>query len=144
MKTFTIRAIREQDERAVVELWHACNLVVPQNDPHKDIARKREVDEEWFLVGELDGVVIASCMIGYDGHRGCINYLAVHPDHRRNRYAARLLCEAETILRSVGCPKINLLVRSHNDSVLAFYDKMGFSENGCISLGKRLEEDSPE
>lgn len=125
----------------MVALWRACGLVVPQNDPHKDIARKLKVAPELFIIAEKDGEIIGSCMAGYEGHRGWINYLAVHPQHQRQGHASELMSEAERLLRLAGCPKINLQVRSTNTSVIAFYESLGFSDDSVISLGKRLEHD---
>ena len=143
MPTLHIRPFQAADEDAVIALWLACGLVVPQNDPKRDIARKLRVNPEWFLVGELDGTIIAACMAGYEGHRGWINYLAVHPDHRRQEFARQLMQHAETLLRAAGCPKINLQVRSSNTAVIAFYESVGFSVDPVVSMGRRLEHDSP-
>jgi ribosomal protein S18 acetylase RimI-like enzyme len=136
-----LRAFRPSDELAVIALWRECGLVVPQNDPHKDIARKMQVSPELFIVAEADGAIIGSCMAGYEGHRGWINYLAVHPTQQRRGYATALMREAERLLRSAGCPKINLQVRSSNSAVIAFYESFGFAADSVVSLGKRLEYD---
>jgi ribosomal protein S18 acetylase RimI-like enzyme len=136
-----LRAFRPSDELAVIALWRDCGLVVPQNDPHKDIARKMQVLPELFIVGEADGAIVGSCMAGYEGHRGWINYLAVHPTQQRRGYATTLMREAERLLRSAGCPKINLQVRSSNSAVIAFYESIGFSDDSVVSLGKRLQYD---
>ncbi len=138
-----IRPFEPADEAAVTALWEVCGLVVPQNNPAADIARKLRVNPEWFLVGEVDGAVVASCMAGYEGHRGWINYLAVHPDHRRQSLARQLMEHAEKLLREVGCPKINLQVRNSNAAVIAFYEKLGFAVDEVLSLGKRLQQDPP-
>ena len=141
MKDFLIRSYAPEDEVAIVALWNDCSLVFPQNDPLKDIQRKIRVNPEWFLVGEIEGRIMSSCMAGYDGHRGNINYLGVHPDFQRNGYAEALMAEAERLLKEAGCPKINLCVRTTNTSVVEFYEGIGFSDNGCLSLGKRLIPD---
>lgn len=138
-----IRPFQSADEDAVIALWQACGLVVPQNNPKRDIARKLRVNPEWFLVGELDGKIIAACMAGYEGHRGWINYLAVHPDHQRRGFARELMRHAEALLRAAGCPKINLQVRCSNTAVIAFYESVGFSVDPVVSMGRRLEHDSP-
>jgi ribosomal protein S18 acetylase RimI-like enzyme len=143
MDALSIRAIQPGDEEEVIRLWKDCRLVVPQNDPDRDIKRKQKVNPEWFLVGVLDGKLIATCMAGYDGHRGWINYLAVAPDHRRRGIAGRMMKEAERLLKSSGCPKINLQIRSSNREVIAFYESIGYSADDVISMGKRLENDSP-
>lgn len=138
-----IRPFQDADEAAVIALWESCGLVVPQNNPGADIARKLRVNPEWFLVGEVEGVVVASCMAGYEGHRGWINYLAVHPDLRRQSLARQMMEHAERLLREAGCPKINLQVRKTNAAVIAFYESIGFSVDEVVSLGKRLQRDAP-
>jgi ribosomal protein S18 acetylase RimI-like enzyme len=139
----TIRTFQSSDEAAVIALWRACGLVMPQNNPKRDIERKLRVNPELFLVGELDGQVIASCMAGYEGHRGWINYLAVHPQHQRHGFAREIMQHAESLLRAAGCPKINLQVRSTNKAVITFYEQLGFTTDEVMNMGKRLEHDAP-
>ena len=136
-----IRSFQQEDAEAVIALWTACGLVVPWNDPYKDIARKESVLPELFLVGCLAGRVVAVVMAGYDGHRGQVNYLAVEPALQGGGVGRRLMDEVEARLRVMGCPKINLQVRSSNTGVLAFYERLGFVVNETVSLGKRLEAD---
>lgn len=137
----TIRAFREADEQAVIALWRACDLVRPQNDPRKDIARKLKVNREWFLVAECDDRIVATHVAGYEGHRGWINYLAVEPALQRSGLGRALMLEAERLLRAAGCPKINLQVRTTNRRAIAFYERLGFAVDEVVSLGKRLERD---
>ncbi len=141
MTEIEIRPYAQSDEAAVVQLWADCGLVVSRNDPRKDIQRKLKVQREWFLVGCLNGQLIATAMAGYDGHRGWVNYLAVHPESRRTGIGRRLMEEAENQLMEAGCPKINLQVRSTNADVIAFYKAIGYKMDDVVSLGKRLEPD---
>ena len=136
-----IRPYSSGDEEAVVQLWTDCGLVVPWNDPHRDIYRKLDVQPDMFLVALLNGQVISTVMAGYDGHRGWINYLAVHPHHRRTGIGRRMMDEAGVRLRAAGCPKINLQVRRTNYDVIEFYKKIGFNVDDVVSLGKHLEPD---
>jgi ribosomal protein S18 acetylase RimI-like enzyme len=137
-----IRPFQESDAGAVVELWQLCGLTRPGNNPHLDIARKLEVQRELFLVGvEAGGRVIASAMGGYEGHRGWVNYLAVHPDARGAGHARALMDELESLLLARGCPKINLQVRGDNVEALAFYAAIGYRVDDAVSLGKRLIAD---
>jgi ribosomal protein S18 acetylase RimI-like enzyme len=138
-----IRAFQLSDEQAVIELWHRCALTRAWNDPRKDIARKLRVNPEMFLVGEIDGRIVATAMAGYDGHRGWINYLAVDPDRQRKGLARSIMQEAERLLRAAGCPKINLQVRSSNSEAIEFYRRIGFAIDDVVSMGKRLESDEP-
>ena len=136
-----IRPFKEGDEEALVSLWNMCKLTVPWNNPYKDIARKLKVQAELFLVGYLEDKLIASVMAGYDGHRGWINYFAVHPDFQARGYWKQLMDNVENGLRELGCPKINLQIREGNDKVLSYYQKLGFVEEKRINMGKRLEDD---
>ena len=133
-----IRVYCEADEAAVIELWRECGLVVPWNDPKDDIAQKVRTQPELFLVGLLDGRVVASVMAGYEGHRGWINYLGVSPELHGRGLGRKMMDAAEDRLRKLGCPKINLQVRRSNRAVLAFYEHLGFSKDDVVSLGKRL------
>ena len=136
-----IRPFKEGDEEALVSLWNICKLTVHWNNPYKDIARKLKVQAELFLVGYLEEKLIASVMAGYDGHRGWINYFAVHPDFQARGYGKQLMDNVENGLRELGCPKINLQIREGNDKVFSYYQILGFVEEKRINMGKRLEDD---
>jgi ribosomal protein S18 acetylase RimI-like enzyme len=140
----TIRPFHDADEPEVIRLWERCGLTRPWNNPSKDIARKKRVQPELFLVGVVDGAIVASAMAGYDGHRGWVNYLAVDPGRRRRGLAAALMAEVERRLRAVGCAKVNLQVRRENHEAMAFYERIGFKEDSVVSFGKRLETDAPK
>jgi ribosomal protein S18 acetylase RimI-like enzyme len=139
-----LRAFQEADRAAVVDLWYRCNLVVPWNDPDRDIDRKLRVRPEWFLVGTSAGMVVATLMVGYEGHRGWLNYLAVDPDFRRRGIGRLLVTHAEQILREAGCPKICLQVRTGNRAALEFYRALDVFRDDVIGLGKRLVDDQRE
>jgi ribosomal protein S18 acetylase RimI-like enzyme len=136
-----LRSYRAEDEPEVIALWHACGLTRPWNDPKRDIARKLTVQPELFLVVEDEARPIATAMVGYDGHRGWVNYLAVAEGHRGRGVARLLMAEAERALAALGCPKLNLQVRGTNAAVLAFYAKLGYAQDDVVSLSRRLVED---
>jgi len=138
-----IRTFAPTDADALVGLWRTCGLTRPWNDPARDVERRRAIDDGLFLVGTdgTGGPVVASAMGGYEGHRGWVNYLAVHPEHRGRGHGRTLMDELERRLLARGCPKINLQVREENTAALAFYAALGFSVDRSISLGKRLIPD---
>lgn len=136
-----IRPFRSDDETAVVALWQRCDLVRPWNNPHLDIERKLRVRPDLFLVGVLDGQIVATVMAGYEGHRGWLNYLAVAPGYQRRGLARALVSEAERLLREAGCPKINLQIRTSNQGVAEFYRRLGYFVDDVVSMGKRLVQD---
>ncbi len=138
-----IRTYREEDEKQVVELWKACGLVMPWNNPARDIERKLDENPELFFVGEREGEIVAACMSGYDGHRGWIYYLGVKPELQKTGGASRMVDHAEGALKALGCPKINLMVRESNTGVISFYRKNGYERDPVVVLSKRLYEDEP-
>ena len=138
----TIRAFEDGDEDHVVALWHEAGLVRPWNDPHLDIARKKRVQRELFLVAEEEGRVVGTAMAGYDGHRGSVYYVAVAADRRSTGLGRALMTEVETRLLALGCPKVNVLVRTGNESVTAFYARLGYTPDAVSSLGRRLVPDA--
>ena len=100
-----------------------------------------DVQRDLFLVGLLDGKLVATVIAGYEGHRGWINYLADSKECREMGFGRLMMDEAEERLRAIGCPKINLQIRSSNVDVIRFYQSLGYSEDDVVSMGKRLEQD---
>ena len=135
---FEIVTYKPEFEDAVVDLWKRCNLIVPQNDPAEDIRKKLEFQPGLFFVGLLDDRVVGSIMVGYDGHRGWINYLAVAPECQRRGYGKQLVYRAIEELKRMGCLKVNLQIRKSNTSVIDFYKRLGFREDDVVSFGMRL------
>jgi ribosomal protein S18 acetylase RimI-like enzyme len=136
-----IRAYETPDEQAVIALWQECGLTRPWNDPRRDIARKLTEQPELFLVGTHEGAVVATAMVGFDGHRGWVYYLAVAPKHRGKSFGRALMQEAERLLIERGCPKLNLQVRASNTQAVEFYRKLGYAQDEVVSFGRRLIPD---
>lgn len=137
----TIRPFQTSDHERVIQIWQETNLTRPWNDPAKDIARKLTVQPELFVIGLVGNEIVATAMAGYDGHRGWVNYLAVAPNRQGHGYAGQIMDYLEERLIELGCPKINLQVRSDNASALEFYDALGYKADQAVSLGKRLIPD---
>ena len=139
-----IRAFERRDEDEVVELWHHAGLTRAWNDPHQDIERKLKVQPELFLVAETPSGpahasrVVGTVMAGYDGHRGWLYYLASTPELRGSGIGRGLVAEAERLLLEMGCPKVQLMVRTDNDTALGFYDRLGYERFDVSNTGKRL------
>lgn len=137
-----IRALSDTDIEPVVELWQRAGLTRPWNDPRKDIERARAVYPELVLVAADADAVIGSVIAGYDGHRGWLYYLATAADRRGEGIGRALVAEVELRLLRLGCPKVQLMVRSTNADVLGFYDSLGYERSDVIVSGKRLIEDA--
>ena len=141
-KAMEIRKYIESDRTNLIELWETCGLTRPWNDPNKDIDRKVSFQPDLFLVGIVNSLIIASAMAGYDGHRGSVFYLAVHPDYQSKGYGKILMTHIENALEKIGCPKLNIVVRSSNTPIIGFYDHLNYKKEDVSSLGKRLITDA--
>ena len=136
-----IRQYLSRDEKAVIELWQRCNLLRPWNNPKQDIECKLNVNPELFLVGLINGKVVATVMGGYEGHRGWVSYLAVDPAHQKRRFGQQIMEVVEEKIRAMGCPKINLQIRTDNLDAVKFYESIGYKLDKVVSMGKRLVKD---
>lgn len=136
-----IREIDDADVPAVVELWHASGISRPWNDPLKDIAFARRSPHSIVLVGEIGQRIVATTMVGEDGHRGWVYYVATHPDLQRRGLARRMMQDAETWLRARGVWRMQLLVRAENAAARGFYEKLGFGDTKTICFQKVISGD---
>ena len=134
-----IRPSADADGAAIVRLWESCGLTRAWNDPHKDINFAKQSSQSEILVGEDEGQIIASVMVGHDGHRGAIYYLSVAPEQQGKGHGRAIHDAAVQWLRHQRVWKINLSVRGENQSVRKFYEHLGYLQNDVISFGFRLE-----
>lgn len=138
-----IRAYRDEDLPEVVELWRAVFPDAPRrNEPALDIARKLDVQREFFVVATAGNRIVGTAMAGYDGHRGWVYYVAVSPGHRRRGTGTALMRRVERDLARVGCPKLNLQVRGANREAVRFYESLGYATEDRVSMGRRLDDES--
>jgi ribosomal protein S18 acetylase RimI-like enzyme len=133
-----ISEFRPQMREKVIKLWTECELVVPQNDPNRDIDRKVSHSPELFLTAEIEGELVGTIMCGYEGHRGWLNYLAVAPKFQNLGIGRKLVDAGLSLLDQAGCAKVNLQVRGTNKSAICFYKKLGFQTDDVLSLGLKL------
>ncbi len=124
---------------AAVALWEACELTRPWNDPHADFARALAGPSSTVL-GAFDGeVLVGTVMVGHDGHRGWVYYVATDPGRRHQGIGRALMAASEAWLVAAGAPKIQFMVRATNADVLAFYQRLGYADQACVVLGRRLD-----
>lgn len=135
-----IRSYASADRDEVVRLWDECGLLIWYNDPDEDIARWLETPTSEIFVGELDGRVIATICVGFDGHRGRLNYLACAPAQRGQGFASHMVATAENWLKEREVPKVELLIRENNLAVKKFYRRIGYHMNVCHIMQRWLVE----
>jgi len=136
-----IGAATRADAAEVVALWRACGLTRPWNDPDADFALALDTAGATILVARGDGIE-GSIMVGFDGHRGWVYYLAVSPDRRRSGLGRALMEAAEDWLRARGVPKIQLMIREDNAEALGFYESLGLERQKVAVFGRFLKEDA--
>lgn len=135
-----IRPLRRSEIAAAVALWDACGLTRPWNDPVQDAERALDGTTSTILAARSEaGDVVATVMVGVDGHRGWVYYLAVSPDMHRQGWGRKLMGAAEAWLREHGAPKVQLMVRSSNTAVVGFYTALGYSDQDTVVLGRFLD-----
>jgi ribosomal protein S18 acetylase RimI-like enzyme len=138
-----ISAITDADIETVVALWQRCGLTRPWNDPHADIALARRRDNSTVLIGRDGGRIIATAMVGHDGHRGWVYYVAVDPNCLKLGFGRMIMAAAEDWLRQAGIQKLQLLVRRENAKANAFYQSLGFAESTSVIFAKWLDGREP-
>jgi ribosomal protein S18 acetylase RimI-like enzyme len=142
-RALTITAIEDGDVAELVALWQRCGLTRPWNDPAADIALARQGPNAAVLAGRDGGGVVASVLVGHDGHRGWVYYVAVDPHHRHKGYGRAIMDAAEQWLRACGIEKLQLMVRPDNTGVHAFYQSLGYLEQERVVFAKWLDGREP-
>jgi len=136
MKT---REANSSDKSSIIGLWERCGLTRPWNDPSQDFDFALEGPSSTVIVLETEGTIVGAALAGHDGHRGSTYYLGVEPKLQRNGSGRALMTAVEDWLRARGVWKLNLLVRRENEGVIRFYEKLGYGDQDCVALGKRLD-----
>jgi ribosomal protein S18 acetylase RimI-like enzyme len=141
--SLAVSPIDDSDIPAVIALWQACGLTRPWNDPASDIALARRGPNSAVLVGRDRGAIVATAMVGHDGHRGWVYYVATDPDHRGKGFGRTIMAAVENWLGAAGIAKLQLLVRRENAKAGAFYQSIGYSEAQTVVFAKWLDGREP-
>lgn len=140
----TVASIEDSDIPEVTRLWQRCGLTREWNDPAGDIALARKESNATVLLGrDGDGALIASLLVGHDGHRGWVYYVSVDPDHRLKDFGRQIMTAAEDWLRARGIMKLQLMVRGDNAKVHAFYESLGYYDQKRVTFAKWLDGRDP-
>lgn len=134
----TIRAATPADRERAVALWKAVGLTRPWNDPRADFDLALKIPTSAILLASDGEHLLGSAMVGFDGHRGWVYYLATAPDRQGQGIGRQLMLAAEDWLKALGSPKIQLMVRGDNHIARGFYDAIRYELQDVVTIGKRL------
>jgi len=137
--SLSIAPIEDADVDAVVSLWERCGLTRPWNEPAADIALARKDSNATILIGRDDETIVTTALVGHDGHRGWVYYVAVDPAQQKKGFGRVIMAAAEDWLRQTGIEKVQLLVRPENTAVRAFYESIGYGEQPRVMFAKWLD-----
>ena len=133
-----ISDLTPEDLRSAAALWDQAGLTRPWNPPESDL-RRALAGETSTVLGLFDEkTLVGTVMVGHDGHRGWVYYLAVDESHRGQGLGRQLMLAAEDWLRERGVVKLQLMVRSANAGVLDFYDHLGYEDSDVHVRAKWL------
>jgi ribosomal protein S18 acetylase RimI-like enzyme len=139
----TITAIEDGDVPEVIALWERCGSTRAWNDPAGDIALARKESNATVLLGRSGGTLVASVLVGHDGHCGWVYYVTVDPKHRFRGYGRAIMTAAENWLRARDIQKLQLMVRGDNAQVHAFYESLGYYDQKRVTFAKWLDGREP-
>ena len=139
----TIAPLEDADIAAVVSLWQRCGSTRPWNDPQADIALARQGTNAAVLLGRDGDAIVASVLVGHDGHRGWVYYVTVDPEHRKKGFGRAIMTAAEDWLRARGILKLQLMVRPDNIHAQAFLRDARLRRAGTHVYAKRLDGRDP-
>ena len=138
MPNLLIRGARERDTGEIVSLWRAAGLITPHKDPYEDILFCRESNQGMVLLGSLGNRIAASVMVGHDGHRGWLNYDAVHPDDQGSGFERQVVEAAEAWLQVKNVAKVQLMIQETNSNVRDVFTAFGYQQEPSLVMSKRF------
>lgn len=127
------------DAPSVIALWEQAGLTRPWNPPTLDLKRSLNGPTSTVLGAFDDDRLAGTVMVGHDGHRGWIYYLAVEESHRGAGLGRELMSSAETWLKEHGAVKVQLMIQNGNETVLGFYDHLGYDDGDVQVRAKWLD-----
>ena len=141
--TLSISEISDADVDDVIALWKRCGSTRDWNNPAADIAMARKGANSTILLGRDGGDLVASVLVGHDGHRGWVYYVTVDPDCRFKGHGRAIMDAAESWLRDRGIEKLQLMVRGDNAKVPSFYRSLGYYDQDRVVFAKWLDGREP-
>lgn len=139
----------------IVALWEECKLTRPWNDPEAEAAQAIDapmseilialegVDEDEELSKDVVGKpeIIGTALVGFDGHRGSLYYVATKPIRQGQRIATQLIDVAEKWLADRGASKVQLMFEPSDEQLQGFYEHLGYEVSEMTHMHKQVNQD---
>lgn len=121
-----IEKFQMQNYSEVLELWKKAGIEVGSSDTKEEIAVILSQNPELFIIGKEQEKIIAVVIGAFDGRRGYIHHLAVHPKYQKKGYGKSILDDLIERFRKKRVHKIHLFIQKQNKDVIDFYSKQGW------------------
>jgi len=123
-----IESFRINEYDQMLSLWERTGLSYDRADRDSRESIERQIFDDHVAILTLKdkGRIIGSIVASSDGRKGWINRLAVDPDYRGRRLAARLVEKAEEALSEMGVKVIAALVEENNFPSMAAFRHCGY------------------
>ena len=123
----------------VYSLWEACGISLGESDTKEEIDKFLRFNPTTCFIGKENGKIIANVLGGFDGRRGLVHHLCIHPDFRKNGYGSEIMTQLENAFRNLGVIKITFWVLESNKKVIKFYNQLGYDlRDDIFSMSKNL------
>ena len=121
------RRATADDANNILSLWRAAEAVHGVTDTVEDIQSIVKRESAAFILAISQGHIVGSVIAAFDGWRGCIYRLAVHPNNRRQGIARMLVTEAEKVFRIWGVKRVSAIVLKEHPWAMGFWTAAGYS-----------------
>ena len=135
----TIGPLAEAQIEQAVALWREAGLTRPWNDPLADARLALSSPTSTILAARDEDRLLATVMVGFDGHRAWAYYLATAASERRSGLGRAMMQAAEDWARMRGAPKIELMVRDTNSAAASFYEALGYQREPVAVFSRWLQ-----
>lgn len=135
-----IRTMKVDDFGPMYSLWKRAGMNLSSRAVEKiETVRMLKLNRDSCFVAVEEERIIGTIFGTFNGRRGWMYHLAIHPRFQKKGIGSSLLKEAEKALKRTGTRTIGMFVDVPNDKVVGFYKKHGYERaSDVIYMRKKL------